>query len=90
MFSRIRSERTTQALDQAGHPDEHVVEQDGRVREDDALRRSMADVALVPQRLVLERRVGVAAQEPGEAGDPLGQDRVALVGHRARSPSGRP
>ena len=26
--------------------------------------------------------LGVAAQEPGQAGDPLGQDRVALVGHR--------
>ena len=24
----------------------------------------------------------VAAQQPGEPGDPLGQDRVALVGHR--------
>ncbi len=25
---------------------------------------------------------GVAAQQPGQAGDPLGQDRIALVGHR--------
>ena len=45
----------------------------------------MADVALVPERLVLERRVGVAAQQPGQPGDPLGQDRVALVGHRRRA-----
>ena len=47
--------------------------------------RRVADVALVPERLVLERRLGVAAQQPGEAGDPLGEDRVALVGHRARA-----
>ena len=26
--------------------------------------------------------LGVAAQQPGEPGDPLGQDRVPLVGHR--------
>ena len=28
---------------------------------------------------------GVAAQQPGQPGDPLGQDRVALVGHRRRA-----
>ena len=85
MFSRIRSERTMQPVDQAGHPDEHVVEQDRRVGQDDPLGARMADVALVPERLVLERGVGVAAQQPGETGDPLGQDRVALVGHRRRA-----
>ena len=45
----------------------------------------MADVAFVPQRLVFERGLGVPAQEPGEAGDPLGQDRIALVRHRRRA-----
>ena len=45
----------------------------------------VADVALVPERLVLERGVGIAAEQPGQAGDPLGQDRVALVGHRRRA-----
>ena len=45
----------------------------------------MADVALVPERLVLERGVGVAAQQPGQPGDPLREDRVALVGHRRRA-----
>ena len=48
----------------------------------DPLRGAVADVALVPQRLVLQRRLGVAAQQPRLAGDPLRQDRVALVGHR--------
>ena len=79
-----------QAVDQPGHPDEHVVEQDRRVGQDDPLRARVADVALVPERLVLERRVRVPAQQTGEPGDPLGEDRVALVGHRATSPSGRP
>ena len=69
-------------IDEPGHLHEHVVEHDRRVRQDDPLGAAVADVALVPERLVLERGVGVAAQEPGETGDPLGQDRVALVGHR--------
>ena len=37
------------------------------------------------ERDVLERRLGVAAQHPGQAGDLLGLDRIALVGHRARA-----
>ena len=85
MFSRIRSERTTQPLDQPGHLHEHVVEHDRRVGQDHPLGARVADVALVPERLVLERGVGVAAQEPRQPGDPLGQDRVALVRHRARA-----
>ena len=85
MFSRIRSRADDEALDQAGHLHEHVVEQDRGVGQDHPLRGGVADVALVPQRLVLERGLGVAAQQPGEPGDPLGQDRVALVGHRARA-----
>ena len=72
-------------LDEPGHPHEHVVEHDRRVGQDDPLGARVADVALVPERLVLERRARVAAQQPGEPGDPLGQDRVALVGHRARA-----
>ena len=82
MFSRIRSGRTTSPSTRPGRPDEHVVEQDRGVGQRDPLRRAVADVALVPQRLVLEAGLGVAAQQAGEPGDPLGQDRVALVGHR--------
>ena len=83
MFSRIRSERTTSPSIRPVILHQHVVEQDRRVGQDDPLRRRVADVALVPERLVLERGLGVAAQQAGQAGDPLGQDRVALVGHRA-------
>ena len=34
------------------------------------------------RRLILERRMGVATEEPGESGDPLREDRIALVRHR--------
>ena len=37
MFSRIRSRPDDEALDEAGHPDEHVVEQDRRVGQDHPL-----------------------------------------------------
>ena len=60
-----------EALDEPGHLHEQVVEQDRRVGQDHPLGRGVADVALVPQRLVLERRLGVAAEQAGEAGDPL-------------------
>ena len=36
----------------------------------------------MPEGDVLEARLRVAAQDAGEAADPLGADRVALVGHR--------
>src|SRR4029078_85282 len=60
-------------------------EQGRRVRQEDPFRTRMADIALVPERLVLERGLRVAAQESSETGDPLGEDRVALVGQRARA-----
>ena len=39
----------------------------------------------MPQRDVLDAPPGVAAQHARQAGDPLGQDRVALVRHRRRA-----
>src|SRR5258706_12679023 len=36
----------------------------------------------MPERLILKCRMGVATKEPGEPGDPLGQNRIALVRHR--------
>ena len=54
-----------------------------RPLEDEALRRAVADVALVPERHVLEADERVRAQQPGHAGHPLGEDRIALVRHRA-------
>ena len=45
----------------------------------------MRDVALVPERHVLEPDEGGAAHDAGEAADALGDDRVALVRHRGRA-----
>src|SRR5262245_13959915 len=45
----------------------------------------MGDVALVPQRDVLERGVAVAANQAREPHDLLAADRVLLVGHRRRA-----
>ena len=68
----------------------HVVEQDRRVGQDHALGARVRDVALVPQRHVLEPGLRVAAQHAREAADALGRDRVALVRHRARALLARP
>src|SRR6266542_308743 len=45
----------------------------------------MRDVALVPERDVLERRHRVRANQPGESRDLLAADRVALMWHRGRA-----
>ncbi len=62
-----------------------IVEQDRRVGQDHPLDRGVGDVALVPQRDVLQRRLRVPAQHAREPGDLLALDRVALVRHRARA-----
>ena len=64
---------------------QHEVERHAGVGEDHALDRRVADVALVPERLVLERRRRVAAHHAREAGDVLEPPRVALVRHRRRA-----
>ena len=65
-----------------GHAGEREVERDGGVGADHPLDRGMGDVALMPQRHVLERREGIGADETGEAGQILRQHRVPLVRHR--------
>jgi hypothetical protein len=42
----------------------------------------MRDVALVPQRDVLEARYGGGTDDSRKSANPLGDDRVPLVGHR--------
>ena len=71
-----------QAVDEAGGAAQHEVGERGRVGRDHALDRRVRDVALVPQRHVLERRHGVAAQQARQARQVLAQDRVLLVRHR--------
>ncbi len=53
--------------------------------QDDALDRRVADIPLVPQRDVLERRQRVRPDQARQAADALGQLRIALVRHRARA-----
>ena len=67
-----------------GEAVEHVVEREKRVRKDDPLRRGMRDVPLVPEGNVLEADQGRGADDPRQAADALGHDRVALVRHRRR------
>ena len=62
-----------------------VVYVDGCIGQDDALDGGVRDVALVPERHVLECRDGVAAYEACHARDTLAVDRVALVRHRGRT-----
>ena len=72
-------------VDDPGEAVEHVVEREECVRDDDALRRRVRDVALVPERHVLEADDRGRADDAREAGDPLGDLRVALVRHRRRA-----
>ena len=62
-----------------------VVEQRRCVGQRHPLDRRVRDVALVPERHVLEAGLRVAAQEPRDTGDPLAYDRVPLVRHRGRA-----
>ena len=68
-------------LDEGGGFGEEVVGEGGGVGEDDALGGGVGDVALVPEGYVFEGGLGVGADDAGEAGDLLGGDGVALVGH---------
>ena len=56
-FCCMRSALHDQAVDEAGRAAQHEVGEPGGVRADDALDRRVRDVALVPQRHVLQRRL---------------------------------
>ncbi len=68
-----------------GQPREREIERDGGVGADIALDRRMADVALMPERHILQRRGDIAAHHAGQAGQILRQHRIALVRHRRRA-----
>ena len=74
-----------EAVHQPREPVEHVVEREKCVGNDDPFRRRMRDVALVPKCDVLEADERMRAHDAREPADALGDDRVALVGHRRRS-----
>ena len=71
-----------EAVDEPREAVEHVVEGEEGVGDHDALGGRVRDVALVPERDVLEPDLRRPRDDPREAADPLGGDRVALVWHR--------
>ena len=72
-----------QLVDHAGEPREREIKRDRCVRPDEALDRRVRDIALVPQCDILQCGQGIAADHAGLTGEVFGQDRVALVRHRA-------
>ena len=70
-----------QPVDQAVEPREHIVDQDGAVRDDDPLDRGMADVPFVPQGDVLHGRVGIRPNNAGETREVLRGYGIPLVRH---------
>ena len=72
-------------LDEPGEAVEHVVDGEERVGQDDPLGRRVRDVALVPERDVLEPDERVGPHDARDPADALGRDRVALVRHRRRA-----
>ena len=60
---------------------QHVVNQDGGIGQDYAFDRRMRDVALMPQRDVLEGCLRVRSDHAGQAADLFPVHRIALVRH---------
>ena len=70
-----------QPADHLGKDAQNIVQHQAGVGQDDAFRGGMADVPLAPQGDIFQGRNGVAADGAGQAANPLGEFRVALVGH---------
>ena len=73
-----------QVPDEAVQPAQGEVQGHRGVRGDVALHRGVGDVPLVPERHVFQGRDAHGADVAGLAGEVLGEDRVALVGHGRR------
>ena len=71
-----------ETFDDPGEAVEHVVECEEGVGNDDALGGGLRDVALVPERDVLQADERVRAQDARKPADALGHFRVPLVRHR--------
>ena len=70
-----------QPLDEPCKAVEHVVEREEGVGKDDTLGARVGDIALVPERDVLEADQSRGPHDAGESADPLGDDRISLVRH---------
>ena len=60
---------------------QHEIEHDARIRENNALGRTVRDIAFVPERYVLESSNCVTAHQSSESGNAFGFVRIALVRH---------
>src|SRR6266516_5423546 len=74
-----------EAFDDPGKAVERVIERDERVGNDDPLSGRLRDVALVPERHVLQTDERVCAHDACEAADALGDLRIPFVRHRRRA-----
>ncbi len=72
-----------ESLHHPRHVAQHEVEQSGRVGQDHPFCGRVRDVALVPERHVLERHLRVPAHHAREPAHPLRDDGVPLVRHGA-------
>ena len=70
-----------QAIDEIGQSAKGEIEMHGGVRRDGSLHRRVADVPLVPEGDVLQGRDHCGADQARQAGEVLGEDGIALVGH---------
>ena len=71
-----------EAVDQRARAILHERERRGRVGGDHSLDARVRDVALVPERDILERGNDVPAEHPRQPRDVLAEDRVSFVRHR--------
>ena len=81
-FAAIRSGYTASFSHHPRQPRQREIQRHRRIRRDRPLDAGMADVALVPQRHVLQRRHHRGAHHARQPGQVLAQHRVALVRHR--------
>src|SRR6185295_16474686 len=71
-----------EALDEPGETVEHVVEREEGIRKDDTFGARVRDVALMPERDVLEPDCGGCADDASESAEAFRHHGVAFVRHR--------
>ncbi len=72
-------------VDDVGGLIQQVIQEDGRIRQDDAFHRRMRNVALVPQRYVFIGSLHVGTHYARQSADLFAGNRVAFVRHGRRS-----
>src|ERR671913_25183 len=74
-----------QPLENVSHLVEHEIEDDACVGQDHPFRRAVANVALVPECIILSRGSRVPTQEPSQSADSLRCVRISLMWHGGRT-----